>query len=66
MNKTEITTRILTLEEVEDIIKSRKTLVHLFKLSGLLKRLLPAAGPNVNAKIFEEFAERQKATDEIS
>ncbi len=66
MNTTEITTRTFTLEEVEDIIKSRKNLVYLFKLSGLLKRLLPAAGPNVNAKIFERSAERQKATDENS
>jgi uncharacterized protein YjgD (DUF1641 family) len=58
MNTTEITTKTFTLEEVEDIIKSRKNIVYLFKLSGLLKRLLSAAEPNVNAKIFEGCAER--------
>ena len=58
MNSFSQNNKSFTLEEVEDILKSRKNLVYLFRLSGFIIRILSPTRQNVNIRFFKRRFKR--------
>ena len=64
MDPAEQTNVRLSTDEIGDVIKSQKNLIYLFKLSGLITRVLPASEGHVHVDIFEGRPFGKKEADQ--